>query len=338
MDRLKGTKWAKSVKIIILALIMGYILVSSVIVTSAEKNIKFQDKQKTLAIGRSYKPKIINKPSNVKYTWKSSNPKVATVSSKGTIKAIKRGKVKISCVMKSGRKTSTIKMTVQVKQPSLKKKSGAIVYGEKITIPINSKPKGATYTWKTTNKKIVKVNSKGVVTAQNAGEAIIKVTIKWKKGKKTLSYKVNVKKPKISANTLNLQVNDSSKLTIKNRPKKASYTWTSSHSSIASVSSSGKVTAKKKGKATIRCDVQVGNKKITLFCNIIVKAPVIEIPEIPEKPIITPKPEKPREPAQEEKRYTYDALGRVIKVEYSNGTSIKYTYDKNGNITKVEKE
>ena len=35
--------------------------------------------------------------------------------------------------------------------------------------------------------------------------------------------------------------------------------------------------------------------------------------------------------------YSYDTLGRLIKVDYGNSKIIKYTYDKNGNLLKKEK-
>ena len=35
--------------------------------------------------------------------------------------------------------------------------------------------------------------------------------------------------------------------------------------------------------------------------------------------------------------YKYDSLGRVIEVDYPNGTVIKYTYDAAGNRTQVAK-
>ena len=42
--------------------------------------------------------------------------------------------------------------------------------------------------------------------------------------------------------------------------------------------------------------------------------------------------------AQEQKvEYSYDALGRLIKAEYENGSTIEYQYDKNGNIINMNK-
>ena len=46
-----------------------------------------------------------------KVTYSSANKKIATVSSKGVIKALKKGKVKIT--VKSGKKTVTCVVTVK---------------------------------------------------------------------------------------------------------------------------------------------------------------------------------------------------------------------------------
>ena len=40
-------------------------------------------------------------------------------------------------------------------------------------------------------------------------------------------------------------------------------------------------------------------------------------------------------PASAATTYTYDALGRLVSVTYSNGKTITYTYDAAGNRTQV---
>jgi len=37
-------------------------------------------------------------------------------------------------------------------------------------------------------------------------------------------------------------------------------------------------------------------------------------------------------------QYTYDKLGRVVKVVYDDKSSVEYEYDNNGNITRIEKK
>ena len=67
----------------------------------------------TLKRGKSYRirAKAYPKNSDEKITYSSSNKKIATVTSKGVIKAVKKGKVTIT--VKSGRKVIKMKLTVK---------------------------------------------------------------------------------------------------------------------------------------------------------------------------------------------------------------------------------
>lgn len=73
-------------------------------------------------------------------------------------------------------------------------------------------------------------------------------------------------KPKLSATKVTLKVGKTKKLKVKNAKKKK-IKWTSSNKKVATVSKSGKIKAKKKGKATITA--KVGKKK--LKCKVTVK-------------------------------------------------------------------
>lgn len=77
---------------------------------------------------------------------------------------------------------------------------------------------------------------------------------------------VRVSSVKISETTLSLEVGKTQQLTATVSPSNAnnkSVTWTSSNSSVAQVSSTGKVTAKAKGSATITVTTVDGNIKAT---------------------------------------------------------------------------
>lgn len=75
------------------------------------------------------------------------------------------------------------------------------------------------------------------------------------------------KKISISQKKLSLTEGDSKKLTLKNLPKKQTITWSSNNEQVAIVSTSGKVTAKKAGKAKITATI----KKKHYSCTLIVK-------------------------------------------------------------------
>jgi len=119
-------------------------------------------------------------------TWKSSNSKIATVSSKGVVTAKKAGKATIS-VTANG---VTNKCVITVKNPSLKlaKSTAAIKVGRKLTIKATATPT-AKITYKSSNKKIATVTSKGVVKGIKKGTA--KITITANGVKRT--FKVTVK-------------------------------------------------------------------------------------------------------------------------------------------------
>ena len=107
----------------------------------------------------------------VKFT--SSNKKVATVSSKGVVKAKKAGKTTIT--VKVGNYTK--KVVIQVKKPSLKlaKSSATIKKGKTVEIKATATPSGKV-THKSSTKKVATVTAKGVVKGKKKGTATITVT------------------------------------------------------------------------------------------------------------------------------------------------------------------
>ncbi|MDO5292831.1 MAG: Ig-like domain-containing protein [bacterium] len=145
----------------------------------------------TLATGKTYQLKVSVTPTNAgnkKVSYTSLNTKVATVSGTGKITAKKAGTVKIRIKAKDG--SNVVRnITVTVKQAS------KVI--NKITLPINTTRKliiGDTYTlkpviapskyqgrslsYKSSNTKVVKVSSKGVITAVGSGTATVTVRAK----------------------------------------------------------------------------------------------------------------------------------------------------------------
>ena len=149
----------------------------------------------SLTTGKKYTLKPVVTPSNSqeKVTYKSSNTKIATVSSTGVITAKKIGKVTIT--VQSGKQKATVTLTVK-KAPALKaiknvppKKT--ITKGKTYTLKPQLYPSGAIakITYTTSNKSIATVDSKGKITAKKKGTAVITV----KAGKFTAKCKVTVK-------------------------------------------------------------------------------------------------------------------------------------------------
>ncbi|MCC8045773.1 MAG: Ig-like domain-containing protein [Clostridiales bacterium] len=107
----------------------------------------------------------------------------------------------------------------------------------------------STVTWKSNKKSIAKVNAKGKVTALKNGAATITAIVDGAKYK----CKVTVVTPSISAKTVSLTVGKTKKLKISGTTE--TVTWKSSNKKVATVSKSGKITAKKAGTATITATV-----------------------------------------------------------------------------------
>ena len=137
-------------------------------------------------VGKKATIKVTKTKVTGKVTFKSSNKKVATVNSKGVITGKKAGKAVIT--VKVGKYTK--KLTVKVKKPSFKlvKSSVKLKKGKKTTIRVKAAPVSKV-TYKTSNKKVATVNSKGVVTAKKKGTA--KITVKC--NGITRTFKVTVK-------------------------------------------------------------------------------------------------------------------------------------------------
>jgi uncharacterized protein YjdB len=238
---------------------------------------------KTLAKGKSVTLKATVKPSDATtkdVTWESSKESVATVSSSGKVTAKKAGTATITCYATDGsgkKATCKITVTAPVTKVKLDATSKTIAKGKSVTLKATVSPSDATnkaVTWKSSNKSVATVSSNGKVTAKKVGTATITCTTK--DGKKTATCKITVKTPvtKVKLNKTGATIKTGKTLTLKATvtPGKAyqKVTWKSSNTKVATVSSSGKVTAKKKGTATITCTAADGSgKKVT--CKITVK-------------------------------------------------------------------
>jgi len=134
-------------------------------------------------------------------------------------------------------------------------------------------PTGASQsvTWSSSDESVATVDSKGLVTMLKAGTATI--TAKTPNGKSasvtvTVTGKITpVDSITVSPSSLDLMKGDTSQLTATINPTNATaktVTWSSSDDTIASVDSTGKVTAKKAGSATITASAGGKSASVTV--------------------------------------------------------------------------
>ncbi len=182
----------------------------------------------------------------------------------------------VSSPLKAEAASKTYNVTVKLSKKGTKQNiSLAKGYKINLTGQIGKK----TYTGKklkysSDKPKIATVSSKGIITAKKTGKVKITVTTKDKKQKTVINLnvvkKVPVKKVKLNKTTLTLKKGKTAKLTFTLNPVTSTNqkaTWKSSNTKVVSVSKSGKLSAKKAGKATIT--VKVDGKKAT--CKVTVK-------------------------------------------------------------------
>jgi peptidoglycan/xylan/chitin deacetylase (PgdA/CDA1 family) len=142
--------------------------------------------------------------------WTSKNSKIATVSSKGTIKAVNIGKTYIICSSKSGLVKARCKVVVRepynsVKSIRLDKSQIRLNKGDKrtltptITYGNKKNYSNESIVWKSSNNKIASVDKNGTVKGKSNGTAYI--TIKSKFTNKSAKCKVIVQKTKYVAFT-----------------------------------------------------------------------------------------------------------------------------------------
>ena len=208
----------------------------------------------------------------------------------------------------TGTEIPMITTTVEAaaKKVSLKAANKKVYAGRIVKINVKA-TKGAKLSYKTSNKKIATVNSRGVVTGKKAGTVKITITAKkskYKTVKKNITVKVVKQNQKITAANQILTLGQRKNLSAK---AKTSLTYKSSNPKIVTVDKKGNMKALKAGsvkitvyaktsgvynKASKTVTVKVGNKATAA-------KPVTptQKPESP-KPIATPVPTKAPEPTK----------------------------------------
>lgn len=236
------------------------------------KSVELNRTSKTLYIGDKYTLKATVSPSNASnksVKWKSSDTKVAKVSSSGVVTAVGRGTATITCTTNDGNRKATCKITVKRVSATgvfLSNSNVTLQIGSSKRITANVMPANATnkkVTWKSSNTKVATVSSNGLIKAVGVGTANITCTTSDGGYRKTCRVTVTkvatdpsqkVIGVRLNTSTASIKVGTTYQLTAKILPENAGnqkVKWVSSDPLIATVSSNGKITGKAVGTATI---------------------------------------------------------------------------------------
>ena len=188
--------------------------------------------------------------------------KKATISSTG----IKKRTCKV-CKESETKRISKLKASIKVEKTKLSVGVKKTVPAPKVTYQRGDKIQS----WKSANKAIATVSKSGRITGKKAGTTTI--TVRLKSGK-TAKIKVTVKKtvtPKIKLNRTKVTLKKgkaySLKISVTPQSIRNKIKFTSSNKKVAVVSSKGKITAKRRGSATVK--VYYG--KVSAKCRVTVK-------------------------------------------------------------------
>lgn len=276
--------------------------------------ITFKEASGTLYIGNSKQLEATGE--NCKdVTYSSSNEKVASVDANGKVTAKAAGTAVITATSAAG-KTAQYKLTV--KTPTVKLNVSAktlYVKGSPATVTLKATTAGVTgkVTYTSSRSSVASVDTNGKVTAASAGTAVITA----KCGNYKATCKITVKKPtvKATASVSTLFTGGTSQVKVSRTGLTGKVTYTSSNKSVATVSTSGKVTAKKAGTATIT--VKCGNYKTT--CKITVKKGSLKITSKTAVSVKTKKTTTIKATATSKAKITYRSSNTKIATVSSKG-------------------
>lgn len=249
--------------------------------------------------------------------WTSSDNAIATVSSAGLVTGVASGTVTITASSEGQSGTATVTVGgVAVASVTVSPATANVIVGQTVQLAATAKDAsgqtltGRTVTWTSTSPGIASVSSTGSVSGVSAGNTTITATIDGVPGAATVTVgpapvgTVSVSPSTVTLNpggtsTLSATVRDANGGAIVN----AQVSWTSSNSGVATVNSSGLVTAVVPGSATITAS----SGGVSGSATVTVTSPSVA------KIVITPS--NPRVDEDEEIQLTataYDANDNVI--------------------------
>lgn len=222
--------------------------------TITVKNPALNCTNETIYVKNSFTLKVV-KGLNGKANFKSSNNKIAKADSKGKITGYKAG----NCTIIVKANGVTLKCKVKVINPTIKYKS-KIYIKNSTTISIRGKVGKSTF--KSSNKKVATVNSKGKITGKKKGTC----TIIIRTNGVTLKRRITVINPRLNKKSIKLVQGKTFKLKVYGGNGKVKYS--SNNNKIATVSKYGNIRAKYAGS----CKVTIIRNGIKLVCKIKVTA------------------------------------------------------------------
>ena len=288
----------------------------------------------TTALTATVLPENTTDSKNV--SWSSSNSEVAIVDANGTVTAKSAGTAIITATSENG-KTASCAITVEKKlipitEVSLSESAVGIIEGNTHKLTATVLPENTTdsksVSWSSNNEAVATVSEDGTITAKSAGTAVITAT---STNGKTAGCTVTVSKKEIpivdvALNRTSATITEGDILNLtatvlpENTTESKNIGWSSSNNDIATVDSTGKVTAKQAGTVVITATSSNGK---TASCTI-----TVEKKEIPITEVVLNKTS-----AAVDEGETIKLIATVYPENTTNGKSIKWNSNNNTVVT-----
>ena len=193
------------------------------------------------------------------------------------------GKSERTCSVCGATESKVVAHTIlKVKAVTISRSSATLLNGKSVQLWAKTAPADATtpgVTWKSSNPSVATVSAAGLVSAKRRGTTTITCTAKDGGGASaSCKITVNLAVAKISLDRTSLALNKGRVFTLKATVSPAAaankaVTWKSSDTKVATVTSSGQVTFKARGTATITCTAKDGSGA-SASCKVTVRIPV----------------------------------------------------------------
>ena len=290
---------------------------------------------------------------NKSVTWTSSNTSVATVDANGVVTAKANGTATITATTVDGTNLSAtcqvaVNIPTEIKATSIsldKTTLSLSSVGQTSQLTATVLPTNATnksVTWTSSNTSVATVDANGLVTAKANGTATITATTTDGSNKSatcsvTVSAPILVTGVSLSQTSLTFSAfNATQTLTATVTPSNAAnktLTWTSSNTSVATVSSNGVVTSKGYGTATITAKTTDGSNK-SATCSVTVVIPKYTLKFVADGTVVSEKSvdygsaiTAPNAPAKT--GYTFVSWGNVAATMPANDVTYTAQYSIN---------
>ncbi|MBO4297571.1 MAG: Ig-like domain-containing protein [Clostridia bacterium] len=249
-------------------------------------SVTLDQSELTVYAGKTERIRAAVAPSNTydkRLRWTSSDPEVAVVNGEGKVTGRSEGSAVITATASSGVSAScVVRVEVGVRSVSLTAPDKAVYLGEgglqlsAAVTPANATNK--TITWTSSKPEVAVVDENGFVQAVSSGRTVITATAA-NGVKRTMEIRSYVPPASVTFDRaeLTVAIKRDARLVADVQPASAfsrKVTWFTSDASIATVSSSGKVTGKKAGSCLIIARDERGHEA---SCTVHVEVPVASI-------------------------------------------------------------